>query len=148
MVLGGLVVGVVSAPIVLSGLTANTYVENYSPRYTLPLAVGVPLVAAFLLDRTEWLRPHVTRLLVAVVVAAFFVAQLTLYWIVAHRFTVGEHGPILYFLDPRWTPRLPAPVLLGAFVLALGSLVWAVGRQAATLSVSRRVPGLAPAAQA
>ena len=105
IVLGGLVVGVVAAPIVLSAFTANTYVENYSPRYTLPLAVGAPLVAAFLLDQGKRLRPQATRLLVGGVVVAFVVAQLALYWTVAHRFTVGAHGPILYFLDPRWAPR-------------------------------------------
>jgi len=138
MVLGGLVVGVVSAPIVLTALTANTYVENYSAKYTLPLAVGVPLVAAFLLDQAERLQPHATRLLAAGVVVAFVVAQLALYWTVAHRFTVGARGPILYFLDPRWPPRVAASVLLGVVVLAVGWLASVVGWQAATLSVPRR----------
>jgi hypothetical protein len=63
-------------------------------------------------------------------VIAFVVEQLTLYWIVAHRFTVGANGPVLYFLDPRWTPRVAAPVLLGVFVLALGWIACAVGQQA------------------
>jgi hypothetical protein len=138
MILGGLVVGVVSAPIVLSALTANNYVENYSPKYTLPLAVGVPIVAAFLLDQAKQLRPHATWLLAVGVVVAFVVPQLALYWTVAHRFTVGERGPILYFLDPRWSPRVAASVLLGVFVLALGWLAATVGRQAAMLSVPRR----------
>jgi hypothetical protein len=80
------------------------------------------LVAAFLLDKAQRLRPHATRLLTAGVVIAFVVEQLTLYWIVAHRFTVGASGPVLYFLDPQWAPRVAAPVLLGVFVLALGSL--------------------------
>jgi len=136
MVLGALVVGVLSAPILLTAVTANTYFPNYSPRYTLPLAVGVPLVAAFLLDQGEQLRPRRTRLLVTGVAVAFVVAQLALYWIVAHRFTVGAGGPILYFLDTEWAPRLAAWVLLGVVVLALGWLAWAVGRQAATLSSS------------
>jgi hypothetical protein len=135
IVLGALVVGVLSAPIVLTAVTANTYFPNYSPRYTLPLAVGVPLVAAFLLDQSDQLR-LATRLLTAGVIVAFVVAQLGLYWIVAHRFTVGAGGPILYFLDTEWAPRLAAWVLLGVVVLALGWLAWAVGRQAATLSSS------------
>jgi Predicted membrane protein (DUF2142) len=132
MVLGALVVGVFSAPIVLTAVTANTYFPNYSPRYTLPLAVGVPLVASFRLDQAERFRPHTTRLLAAGVVVAFVVAQLALYWTVAHRFTVGARGPILYFLDPQWAPREAAWVLLGVLVLALGWLACAVGRQAAT----------------
>jgi hypothetical protein len=136
LVLGALVVGVVSAPIFLTAVTANTYFPKYySPRYTLPLAVGVPLVAAFLLDQTERLRPHTTRLLAAGVAVAFVVEQLALYWIVAHRFTVGAGGPILYFLDPRWAPRMSASVLLGVFVVALGWLACAVGQQA-----TRRMP--------
>jgi Predicted membrane protein (DUF2142) len=134
--LGALVVGVLSAPIVLTAVTANTYFPNYSPKYTLPLAVGVPLVAAFLLDQTERLRPHTTRLLAAGVAVAFVIAQLALYWTVAHRFTVGAGGPILYFLDPRWAPRVAASVLLGVVVLALGWLAWSVGQQAAAHSVS------------
>jgi hypothetical protein len=138
ILLGALVVGVLSAPIALTAVIANTYFENYSPRYTLPLAVGVPLVAAFLLDQAERLRPRTTRLLAAVVAVAFVVAQLALYWIVAHRFTVGARGPILYFLDPRWAPRVEASVLLGVFVLALGWLAWAVGWQAVNVQrVSR-----------
>jgi hypothetical protein len=100
--------------------------------------VGVPLVAAFLLDQSERLRPHATRLLSAGVVIAFVVEQLTLYWIVAHRFTVSASGPVLYFLDPQWAPRVAASVLLGAFVLALGWLAAAVGQQAAMLRVPRR----------
>jgi hypothetical protein len=136
VVLGALVVGVLGAPIVLTAVTANTYFENYSPRYTLPLAVGVPLVAAFLLDQAEQLRPRATRLLAGGVVVAFVVAQLALYWIVAHRFTVGAGGPILYFLDPQWSPREPAWALLGVVVLAIVWLACAVGQQAATFSVS------------
>jgi hypothetical protein len=130
VVLGTLVVGVLGAPIILTAVTANTFIPNYSPRYTLPLAAGVPLVAAFLLDQAERLRPHTTRLLAAGVVIAFVVEQLTLYWIVAHRFTVGASGPVLYFLDPHWAPRVAAPVLLGVFVLALGWLSCVVGQQA------------------
>jgi predicted membrane protein DUF2142 len=138
VVLGALVVGVLGAPIILTAVTANTFIPNYSPRYTLPLAVGVPLVAAFLLDQAERLRPHATLLLSAGVVIAFVVEQLALYWIVAHRFTVGARGPILYFLDPRWAPRVADSVLLGVVVVAVGWLASAVGKQAASLSVPRR----------
>jgi hypothetical protein len=92
----------VLAPIVLQFLHARDLGIVWQGRYMLPVAVGIPLLAAVVLGSPgdaprapRWLAPTV---FVAVPVAAFLAFAEAL-----RRYAVGVDGPIVY-LHPAWQP--------------------------------------------
>jgi hypothetical protein len=113
-----LVVGVLAVPVVLEARSISDVGYFWQGRYTLPLALGVPLVAA----AGSRLRPH--RAAVALLLAVLVVCHLVGFVITLGRYTVGM-GNGLGLLDGRWAPPLPPLVLVGAFAVTL--LVGAVG---------------------
>lgn len=83
-------------------------------RYTLPLLVGVPLLAGAglgIVERVPRPSPSSVRAAALLVGAASFVA----YAQFLRRYSVGAMGPLDFFLDPTWAPPIPIPVLLVMF---------------------------------
>ena len=120
VLLAGLVVLVVAVPTALEVASANVVGFYWQGRYTLPLGVGVVLVAAALGRRAAPVPVGLQVVLLALVgtahVASFVVAL--------GRHTVGT-GNGLGLLDVRWEPPLPAPVLaLGSCFAALAWSLW------------------------
>lgn len=128
----------VVTPIVLEAWQYNEYGLYWQGRYTLPVAVGVPLLAVFALQSEPgrrvllrgWFMPTVGAMLVVAHVLAFYQAL--------RRWSVGANGPILYWLHPDWTSIVPQFLLIGAYgVVLVAFVVWLLGGR----------PSAAPGAQ-
>ena len=115
----------VAAPIVLEAWQARTYGFFWQGRYTLPFALGVPLLAAFALRtdlggrvlRSGWFIPALGSMLAVADFLAFYQAL--------RRWSVGANGPVLFWLHPRWKAPIPQWLLIigfGAVVVLL--VVW------------------------
>lgn len=104
-------VGVVAAAWLALDALRPLYIQG---RYVLPLAVGVPTVAAMAL--AEGRRPLTGRWVVAAL-AVTTTAQVAAFWTNLRRYAVGADGPWWFFGDAAWEPTAaPAAVLVAANV--------------------------------
>jgi hypothetical protein len=121
LVLLGLLAGVIVVPIVIEGATYNEGGGvNWQGRYTLPLAVGVPILAAVALGTTERGRQLATSRFLLGVGAVIGVGQVLAFAQNLRRYTVGYNGDIQFWKDPSWSPPVSALVLTIGFVVAAG----------------------------
>jgi hypothetical protein len=94
-------------------------------RYTLPLAVGVPIVAATALASTELGRELTGRRFSLAVVSVFVVAHILAFAQNLRRYTVGYDGPINFWKHPDWSPPGTAPFLTVAYaIVVIGFVLW------------------------
>jgi len=120
----------------------SMHVINYwwQGRYTLPIAVGVPILASGLVAKAI---PH--GLGVRVLFFLLWFGQVASYYWVLHRFTVGDASPTWTLSDgppnvlaPAWHPPLGAWTLVGLYAAAAaGFYFWLsslMGRREATVS--------------
>jgi hypothetical protein len=131
-----ILIGLLVATIVLPALIESTQYGTaggsiWQGRYTLPLAVGIPLVATTALAATERGRQIVTKrfLLTAGVIAC--VAQILAFAQNLRRYTVGYNGEIQYWKHPEWSPPVSPLLLTIAYAIVfIGfvSYLFAVGR--------------------
>ena len=125
LILLAMAVLVVAFPVAFEGLTGGSYGVGWQGRYTLPLAVGVPLLAAEVLGRrlravdtaasgrAEALR-GVPRMLSVTVGGTLGVAYLCEVWWAWRRYAEGL-GDTSTFVPghPRWSPIIGWPTMLG-----------------------------------
>jgi hypothetical protein len=124
--LGAIAVTVV-VPIVLEAWQYNEYGFYWQGRYTLPFALGVPLLAVFSLQSDAGRRVF-RGALVPAIGGMVVVAQVLAFYQALRRWSVGANGPVLYWLDPRWTSPVPQWLLIIAFSLAIVAfVVWLLG---------------------
>lgn len=97
-------------------------------RYTLPLAVGVPIVAAYLIGASS-IGARLARSRLALVVGiALGVGQFLGFAQTLRRFTVGSNGPFRYWSGAPWAPPFGALPVTLAFIAALVVwLLWMLG---------------------
>jgi hypothetical protein len=127
LVLAGLLVLTIIVPIVgeLSQVHSTGFI--WQGRYTLPLAVGVPIVAAVILARSSMGRMIPARLPI------FGVTLLAICHVVdfaqaLRRYTVGYDGTVQFWNHPAWSPPIRALALTLAFlVVVVAFAVWLVG---------------------
>lgn len=123
----GLVAATVVVPAAIEALRYNDLGIVWQGRYTLPLAMGVPILAGLTaadarhpLRRLEAVAGPLVLVLGAVHVIGFTVAL--------RRYTVGINSAQDFLNAADWVAPLPALVLLLSFLLAEGgliaSLVW------------------------
>lgn len=137
--LGGLVVFV---PLLLEAHDARNVGFVWQGRYTLPLAVGIPVLAAAVVQR-RLVRRAATGAVVLCLSAAVLAAQLGALWRLLQRFTHGV-GPLAPVAGPTWSP--PGGVELVLALAVSGSvLVLGAGMHAWW---ARRAPGPPAAAEA
>ncbi|MCW2716029.1 MAG: putative rane protein [Frankiales bacterium] len=128
LALGLLVTMVLVLPVVASTLLAPAIGFGYQGRYTLPVAVGVPLLSALALG-TPLSELAVTRRALLVVVSLCATAHAGAFVYALHRYTVGQSGPLRFWTQPEWEPAVPSAWLVLA-VLAVAAA--AVGLAAAS----------------
>jgi hypothetical protein len=122
----GLLGAVILVPVVLESATYHDAGGfSWQGRYTLPLAVGIPILAAIALASTERGRQLVTpRLLLAIGVVAG-VGHVFAFAQNLRRYTVGYYGPIQFWKGSEWAPPAPSLLLTVAYAVAVGAfLVW------------------------
>ena len=110
VVLAGLGVAAVAVPVALEvqGVSAVGFI--WQGRYSLPLAIGVPLLAARAIDIGHGVTitaPAQRRIALAVTATTAVGAGIAFYQAL-RRYTVGVSGPVLLWDDIRWQPPLPA----------------------------------------
>ncbi|HEY5877201.1 MAG TPA: DUF2142 domain-containing protein, partial [Ilumatobacteraceae bacterium] len=120
IVLAGLGVAAVAVPVALEvqGVSAVGFI--WQGRYSLPLAIGVPLLAARAIDIGHGVTitaPAQRRLALAVTATTAVGAGIAFYQAL-RRYTVGVSGSVLLWDDIRWQPPVPA---WSAVVLGVGA---------------------------
>jgi hypothetical protein len=135
---------VVMVPVLLEASRAGTLGLFWQGRYTLPLAVGVPPLAALaILDRVRE-PPALLARLSAVLLGALALGHVLAYAVATRRYAVGSSGPVMYVLSRHaWQPPLPAWALLFGFVAVTAALATWLHRLATN---STTAPGDAPSA--
>jgi Predicted membrane protein (DUF2142) len=126
----GLIGAATLVPVVIESAKAEDVGFIWQGRYTMPLAVGVPILAGLMVSTGErrYLVLDRTRLTLIATVA-LFVAHFLAYVQHLRRNMVGYDGPIQFWRDPNWSPLLPAWLLTAGYALALaGLLLWLFGR--------------------
>ena len=123
---GAIVITVVT-PIVLESWQFNEYGFYWQGRYTLPFAVGVPLLACFALQSNAGGRVF-RGALVAALGGMIVAAHILAFYHALRRWSVGADGPLFYWLEPRWASPVPQWLLIVAFSGAMVAfMVWLLG---------------------
>jgi hypothetical protein len=131
----------VAVPPLIQSTQLDTSQPIWQGRYTLPLAIGIPLVAGWALDRSHHRLREPLRLHAQWMVAALALGHVIAFAFALRRYTVGVKGPIWFFGHEVWNPKVPASVLVMAFVTMCGVLVVLASR---TLAAAPVGPQLVP----
>ncbi len=124
-VLLGVTVAAIVVPVLISASDVRKNGFIWQGKDGLPLAIGIPLVAAAILGRSLAIRRRSSRL-VAVVVAAIAIAQFVAFVQALRRNVTGLPGPLNYLNGP-WQPPLGAllvTVVAFAVWLSLAVVIW------------------------
>jgi hypothetical protein len=121
--------GTFVVPIVVEATPYREAGSLWQGRYMLPLAVGVPILAALALAATEQGRELVTPRFLLTVGVATGVAHFLAFAQNLRRYTVGYDGEFQYWKHPEWLPPVLSPLLLtlayAAVVIAFTAwLLW------------------------
>jgi hypothetical protein len=117
-----ILIGLLVATIVLPALIESTQYGTaggaiWQGRYTLPLAVGIPVVAATALGSTERGRQIVTNRLLLTVGIVVCAAQILAFAQNLRRYTVGYDGELQYWRHPEWSPPISSLLLTIAYAI-------------------------------
>jgi len=138
-----LVVAVVVVAIPFEVLEAKRIGLFWQGRYTLPIAVGVPILATVApTDRLGALAASWVRAATGLVLASAHLAAVV--WGI-RRFAVGITGPVMFFSDAAWTPPLPHWLLAAVFTAGVAAIGAYLARSGAGPPWPHRRPGGAAA---
>ena len=112
------------APIALEAVRAKDHGFAWQGRYGLPVAAGIPIVAALALATGREVAPRIRRTLTLGIVVATAGAQVLAHAAAMRRYVVGRGGSWWYLSGDGWHPPLPAALLL--VVTAAGAAALAV----------------------
>ena len=120
----------IATPLGLETIQARRIGFFWQGRYSMPLALGVPVLLALSLaiDRGDeadaadgvW-RSHGIDRLVGSITIAVVVAHVAAYGQALRRSTVGYDGPLDFLLHPVWSPPFPAWLLVALYVALLAT---------------------------
>ncbi|MCZ7527359.1 MAG: hypothetical protein M5U14_13855 [Acidimicrobiia bacterium] len=105
----GVAVATVAIPVVLEASRYSLTGPVWQGRYTMPIAVGVPILSGLALSWSERGRTLASSRLVPLLGGAFVVGSFAAFYWDARRLTVGYSGRLLPWIRPGWEP--PVPVL-------------------------------------
>jgi hypothetical protein len=131
----------VAVPPLIQSTQLDTSQPIWQGRYTLPLAVGIPLVAGWAVDRSSHPFREVLRLRAQWLVAGLALGHVIAFASALRRYTVGVDGPVWFFGHEVWNPKVPAGLLVMGFVTMCGALVVLASR---TLAAPVVRPQLVP----
>jgi len=113
----------VVVPIVMQSTLYRHVGTVWQGRYALPLAVGIPLVAAVALAATERGCELATRRFLWVVGLMLGVGHLLAFAQNLRRYTTGATRNVWYWLHARWEPPVPALLLTFGYVVVIAAFV-------------------------
>jgi hypothetical protein len=117
VVLVGLLVLVVVVPIVFEATNARNLGYVWQGRYTLPLAAGIPLVAAGAVVN-GYLTDRMHRRVAIVIPVVLVIAEFAIFFQALRRYTVGLRGTFLPF-GGKWHPPFGTVAISVAFIVFL-----------------------------
>ena len=124
LMLFALLAAVVVVPVVIE---SSTYNEgggvSWQGRYTLPLALGIPILAAVALATTERGRQLVTSRFLLGIGVVIGLAQVLAFAQNLRRYTVGYDGDIQYWKHSSWDPPVSSLLLTIAYVVVVGAFM-------------------------
>ena len=123
LAIGAATVAALALPIVIEVVGAGESGFIWQGRYSLPLAVGLPLLAGIALGSSQAGR-DIGRRLPVVLVAALVVAQVAAFAQALRRYAVGQNGSLWFFSDSRWEPPIPALLLIVLYALLMAVTLW------------------------
>ena len=129
----------IALPIVLECAQSQGYgTGHWQGRYALTFAVGAPILAVLALEQDELIARLSASIMPGAIAVALGVAQVTAFAQNLRRYTVGAHGRVWFFLDPKWSPPFGAGVLFAGFVVVLAATyIWLL-----TAGALRPVPAI------
>ena len=115
--------GTVLIPSLFEAVQAPNSGFIWQGRYTLPLAVGVPLLSAMGAGEraTDWLEAGRLHVVAGVLLV---IGHVGAYYVNLRRYVAGTDSPFWFFGSTGWTPPLPAWLLLAAFCVAVPATLW------------------------
>jgi Predicted membrane protein (DUF2142) len=119
VVLLALVAAVVVVPVALEAPRAATQGFPWQGRYSLPLAAGIPILAALQIDRARVLPDRLVRSLGTCLLTLFVAGHLYAHFWATRRYTAGVKGTLNWLAAPGWDPAVPVWLLFVGFVVAL-----------------------------
>jgi hypothetical protein len=130
VVLVGLLVAIILVPALLeSSQYDNVGGFFWQGRYTLPLAVGLPILATIVLASTERGRRFANRRLLFAIGIVVSVAHVLAFAQNLRRYSVGYDGPIQFWKNPQWSPPVsPALLTIGYTIVVIGFVWWVLAK--------------------
>jgi Predicted membrane protein (DUF2142) len=124
-ILIGFLVAIVAVPWLLESMRYED-VGNFfwQGRYTLPLAVGLPILSAVALASTERGRQLATWRFLFAIGLVVCVAHVIAYAQNLRRYTVGYDGEIQFWKHPEWSPPLSSLLLTIGYAIVVIGFVW------------------------
>ena len=144
--LGATVVLVVIVPVLIQGSYVHSLGFQWQGRYSLPLAVGVPILAGLGIEHARHHLPGDWRLALTIV-TGLALAQFLGFAQALRRYTVGANGTIWFPWSSHWHPPVPTIVLLAGFaglLCAASLLMLRVGGGPGARGATRPTPGSPP----
>ena len=145
--LAALITGTLAIPVLFEVSAASRFGFSFQGRYILPLAVGIPLLAAFITGRSGRLTAIRQARIIRTMIVVLLPVQLLSLGYVMDRWQSGvgpghSLNPLLGSWHPVTGSVLPL-VLMTAGLIGFGLLSW---RAASPAEESRLMPGQPPAA--
>jgi hypothetical protein len=126
LALGGVIALVVLVPSVLDSMQASKFGFIWQGRYTLPLGVGVPMLAACLASSERSRRLLFGTRFYVVAGSMLLAAHFAAFYQALRRNTVGEKGALKFWSVAQWSPPVPSLLLLVVFLVATALFLWLV----------------------
>lgn len=105
LLLVGLVLAVAAATVGVEAFTQTPFGYVSQARYTMPVGVAVPLLAAHVLDeRCALLPPRALRGILTAAASVAVILQAVGWYAAAQHAAVGLGGGVLFFRSPQWAP--------------------------------------------
>ena len=128
LVLGLLLLGTVVFTTVPEAVNAARIGYVWQGRYSLPVAVGIPILSAWAVGRARWWRPRLLAPCLALVAVLWVLGQSIAVCAVLRRYVAGNQGGFFSFLDADgWHPTFsPGVLALGGLLATAAFAAWAV----------------------
>jgi hypothetical protein len=110
-------------PVLVEAFGAREAGYIWQGRYSLPLAVGVPILAGIGIGGAEAVR-RLARRVPMVLAVALAAAQVLAFAQGLRRYAVGADGPVWFFGDARWEPPVPSLLLILLYGAVVAVTLW------------------------